>query len=480
MRSSEFYHLDVFRGADLRIRVNQIEVPEDDPFKYDLLEREKIAEFLLSIVGSYQDGLVMALNAPWGHGKSTFLRMWRALLKKEGFRVISLNAWETDFSGDPLLALLGEFSDQLEVGADGDGLRDAYSRVKRAGAGLVRRAVPALVKAATMGGLDINELHEDLISDVGEKFAEEKIKNYEDSKKSISHFRAALSDLAYECANSDDGVSRPLVVIVDELDRCRPDYAIRVLECIKHLFSVDGVVFVISVDRSQLAHSVRSQYGAGMDADAYLRRFFDLELSIPEPGLEEFCKAQFDRFGLVEVFERRQQNGSQRDRADIQALLPKVLRGLGASLRDQERAFSLIALSLRSTPDNYYLFPELLTVMVAIKVLDPVLYKRFVSGDAPPEEVLDRVAPRGRSSIFDLHERSYLEAVLQASVCKAHERESLFKGYEDNANSAAEVSGREAAQHTLRVLGAFDFRHHFGCLAKIERRIDLVSTVANQ
>ncbi|WP_081764293.1 P-loop NTPase fold protein [Sphingobium sp. Ant17] len=66
----------------------------------------------------------------------------------------------------------------------------------------------------------------------------------------------------------------PIFVVVDELDRCRPDYAIALLESIKHLFDVPGVVFVIALHGRQLTASIEAVYGAKFDATAYLRRFF--------------------------------------------------------------------------------------------------------------------------------------------------------------------------------------------------------------
>ena len=82
---------------------------------------------------------------------------------------------------------------------------------------------------------------------------------------------------------------KPIIFIIDELDRCRPSYAVELLEQVKHFFSVSGIVFVLSIDKVQLGHAVRGVYGNDrINADEYLRRFIDIEYSIPVPDKNYF------------------------------------------------------------------------------------------------------------------------------------------------------------------------------------------------
>ncbi|MEJ8629403.1 P-loop NTPase fold protein [Sphingomonas sp. I4] len=74
----------------------------------------------------------------------------------------------------------------------------------------------------------------------------------------------------------------PMFVFIDELDRCRPTYAIKFLEDVKHLFNIEGIVFVVATDSEQLAHSVKAIYGAEFEARKYLRRFFDRVFVFPD------------------------------------------------------------------------------------------------------------------------------------------------------------------------------------------------------
>jgi len=78
-------------------------------------------------------------------------------------------------------------------------------------------------------------------------------------------------------------VPLPVFVLIDELDRCRPPYAIAMLERIKHLFEIPDVVFVVATDSEQLVHSIRAVYGQDFSGSRYLTRFFDLSYTFPAP-----------------------------------------------------------------------------------------------------------------------------------------------------------------------------------------------------
>jgi hypothetical protein len=198
-----------------------------------------------------------------------------------------------------LIGELGAGIESLRLGnKEGELTRKVLEKTKKAGAALLKAALPTAIKIATSGLLDISALKEDLAK-LGEDIAKEQIEKYEAGKKTIRKFREDLGKLVEAVAGQREPDQRkPVVFVIDELDRCRPSYAVGLLEKVKHLFSVDGLVFVLGIDRHQLAQSVRSLYGSGMDADGYLRRFIDLDYRLPEPDHKKFAEAQFARFGL--------------------------------------------------------------------------------------------------------------------------------------------------------------------------------------
>ena len=91
--------------------------------------------------------------------------------------------------------------------------------------------------------------------------------------------------------------------MIDELDRCRPSYAVELLEIAKHLFSVDRIVFVLAVNRSELVHSIKALYGSEFDAQGYLGRFFDVDIRLPEPEREEFLEALLRAIDFDDYFQ---------------------------------------------------------------------------------------------------------------------------------------------------------------------------------
>jgi len=119
---------------------------------------------------------------------------------------------------------------------------------------------------------------------------------YKERKKQYGEFQSAL-----ECVIQR--TNKKLVIIVDELDRCRPTFAIQTLELAKHLFSVKGLIFVFALDIKQLSNSVKTVYGLGMDAAGYLGRFFDYIGRMPNTSREVFIKNLTDRNGLTHLIQ---------------------------------------------------------------------------------------------------------------------------------------------------------------------------------
>src|SRR5690606_19586965 len=86
-------------------------------------------------------------------------------------------------------------------------------------------------------------------------------------------------------------------------DRCRPNYSVKVLECIKHLFSIPNILFVLSIDKMQLQHAINGFYGSdNFDSEEYLRRFIDLEYSLPRPSTDRFITSLYKKLGVLNEF----------------------------------------------------------------------------------------------------------------------------------------------------------------------------------
>ena len=272
----------------VRIRPREIKVPDYDPFDNDLLNWTETVEVLTRLVRAIEGPSVLAVDAAWGNGKSTFIRIWAQYLRNKGFSTVEFNAWETDYSSDPFVALSSELTDGLTRNGIDKSLAEKLDGIKEAGTEVLRRSAPALIRLATAGLLDVSPFIEQGIGELLGTYAETRLAEYGETKEAVREFRCVLQDLAKSISSQSGG--QPLVIFIDELDRCRPSYAIELLEIAKHFFAVDHVVFVLAVNRAELAHSIRALYGSEFDATGYMRRFIDVDLQLPAPDRQEFVR----------------------------------------------------------------------------------------------------------------------------------------------------------------------------------------------
>lgn len=289
----------------------------------DVLGRQEDARFLQKYLTSrYQSkplecGFVLAVNADWGYGKSFMLERWHRETSLGGHPSVFFDAWKNDFTPDPLLAFIAEFDEGLKSYTQKVPIAaSAKAKVTQLIKKLWKPALKVLGGAAlkvTTGlsisdaerlvhmryeedGADDSVLSEEqrssikkIPSDLGVALTKA-LDEHSTKKRSISDFKEKLSFLVAELGKIDE-VKLPMIVFVDELDRCRPNYAIELLEGIKHLFGVPGVFFVIATNIGQLSESIKAVYGSGFDGHRYLKRFFDLTYVLPQPSNEQFANA---------------------------------------------------------------------------------------------------------------------------------------------------------------------------------------------
>jgi hypothetical protein len=347
----------------MKIKHHNIIIDSEQPFVNCKLGREQYATILTSLVSSYADGFVLAINNEWGTGKTTFVKMWQQQLNNEGFKTLYFNAWENDFENGALIALMSELSRLQEKGT-----KTLFKKVIKNGAVLTKNILPILLKAAVSKHLDKDVLKElfDGIADSTNDLLQSQIQEYTSKKEGLKEFRTSLEEFVQKSSNV-----KPIVFIIDELDRCRPDYAVDVLEKVKHFFNVPGIVFVLSIDKAQLGNAVRGVYGSDrMNADEYLRRFIDLEYSIPEPSTESFCKYLFEYYDFGKFFtsnDRMQFGEFRNDNENFIDISIQLFKNGKLTLRQQERILAHARVSLNSFSPNNYIFPELFLVLIYFK-----------------------------------------------------------------------------------------------------------------
>ncbi|MEY2702139.1 MAG: hypothetical protein RLY43_772, partial [Bacteroidota bacterium] len=371
----------------MKIKHYDIKIFQDNPFANCKLEREPYARVLTDIVNTYADGFVLAINNDWGAGKTTFVKMWQQQLKNEGFQTIYFNAWENDFDNNPLVAIMSELQTLTNTNN-----KEIFKSVVEKGAVLVKNIAPALAKSLIKKYVvDIDDIAVDAIENATKastEILEEEIKEYTSKKKTIVEFRNELETFVKQAETT-----KPLIFIVDELDRCRPNYSVEVLEQIKHFFSVSGIVFVLSIDKKHLGSAIKGYYGSELiDSNEYLRRFIDLEYSIPIPQTNLFVEYLYEYYGFNDFFssvERSKFNEFIHDNKILMLIANILFTKTNATLRQQEKVFALSRLVLCSFQSNQYTFPHLLFILVYIKTMLYDVFLKIEKNDFSIQELSD-------------------------------------------------------------------------------------------
>lgn len=384
----------------MKIRHEDIIIDEKEPFANCKLAREQYATVLTGIVNAYKDGFVMGINNEWGGGKTTFVKMWQKHLEIDGFKTIYFNAWENDFDTNPLVAIMAELEG---LSKDND---EVFKSVVEKGAVFAKNIAPALIKAALAKYVDSEVLLESIVGAAksATEIFEDEIKEHNKKKDTIKDFKEKLEEYV-----SSVSPNKPLIFIIDELDRCRPDYAVEVLENVKHLFSIKGITFVLSIDKAHLASSIRGYYGSEkINTDEYLRRFIDLEYSLPEPEPKLFIEYLYEYYGFDELSslvndEYSKNNIGIHFKYNVEALFCNS----NPTLRQQESIFGLTRLIVTSFNSKELVYTNLLLTLIYLKFFHNEFYFRIKNKKLTYQELNDEYI-----SIIDWNTANYRDEVM--------------------------------------------------------------------
>lgn len=335
--------------------------------------RNNYIKRFLQLLDAIEENCSIALNGEWGSGKSIFVRQVKLLLDyqnpqyeqpnelKEMIRPVATqfpdcqnqstvyyDAWANDDHDDPVLSL---------VYATMTSGQSEYSPEKKEKLGEI---LASIVDAVT--GRPISEA---LKVAKGTDWLES-LKQRDDIHALVRKF---LDELILEKANR-------LVVFIDELDRCRPAFAVQLLERIKHYFDDDRVTFVFSVNLAQLQHTVKGYYGYAFDATRYLDKFFDLRVAAPAVDYTRFLEYKFPFAQTGNVYDK---------------ICMKVAEYFSFSLRETERYMRLIRIAAYGVSSEGGLFSEgkarqfarlyIVPIMIGLGMVDAKVYGEFVAGN---------------------------------------------------------------------------------------------------
>ena len=354
------------------IRIPSIVPVEGNIYNGDTLNRRPECEYLRDAILAAQTPCTLAINASWGAGKTVFLQMLHEECKAAEASCVYFDAWKNDFHPDALPPMIGQIEMQMQ------GKPKRLTKLINAGRELCRKASLATTlaalefaghmatDAATGGAATATATTVKGVENILNKMGKESdaVAEYVARQKAMENFRQALGNFAAP----KSGESKPLVFFVDELDRCRPVFAVEVLEKIKHVFDVPGVFFVIAVNKEELQKILLSVYG-DIDAAVYLRRFFDFEFILE--NRKSIVMTALDRL--------EGDTGIDPNDTDLPKFFPLMCRDFGLQLRDQEQAAALTARALTLEHPSDFLPSVLVAFFTVLKFANPELYQKCLA-----------------------------------------------------------------------------------------------------
>jgi hypothetical protein len=241
----------------------------------DEFKRKSIAEKVISLLQADIDISPMVIDGSWGTGKTEFChKLINQMRINDTHHLIYIDAFKADHANEPLMTVLAEI---IKV------LPDDKSKQS-----FMNKTLPALrcgLKTIAKAGIS-HILRQDAV-DVADDFDKEiqkaADKAIDATVESVlkDHVKADENLKALQTSLAEIAATKPIILFVDELDRCRPNFAVDMLEIIKHTFDVEGVNFVLITNTQQLKASVNHCYGHAVDAQRYLDKFVKFTVALP-------------------------------------------------------------------------------------------------------------------------------------------------------------------------------------------------------
>jgi hypothetical protein len=280
-RAQRQYLSQLEKQMKLSIPEENIKLYETGFDETDFLDRKPFADKLSELIDKFETPFVVALDGPWGSGKSFFLKRWvgHHQVKAQDTVVVYLDAFALDYLDEPLVALVSEISARFEKQLP------KSAKIWQSGKKIAAKLLPSVIRvAAAVATSGASELMARPFQVAVEKAAKEidsaKLWEREHSRReAVTDFREFLESLT---KGVDDLPAKKIVVVIDELDRCRPDYALSMLEIIKHFFDVSNVHFILGVNLAELENMARARYGEKLDARNYIGKFVKVNIRLPE------------------------------------------------------------------------------------------------------------------------------------------------------------------------------------------------------
>ena len=424
----------------------------------DKLRRVDISGKFSSLIENINTPSIVALDGEWGSGKSFFLKCWTGehLESQRGEnndQIVYFDAFKHDYLDDPFVSLTGTVIDRIWTEKD-ESLDKNIERKKKLQkiAMVVGKSAARITLAyATCGISEIissSEISETLkfagkkVLDEASQGANEYIDSDQNSKEvdklwdihyakisAMEKFRTTLKEII----EPENNNPIKLIIIIDELDRCRPDYALSVLEIIKHFFNIKGICFILGVNLSGLENSVRARYGDRIDASEYLQKFYSYKVRLPDQtnGTPN-CIHYFDH--LFKTADPLIQEKTKNYHNNIKKYLKNYIFESPMTLRMIERIFtSLILVPHSEINSSSYgntidIDHRTLIALIIINICAPEIYEKMRRNEARMNDLQKVFAfdqDEDKENIKHWKETVFIPNYALSHVCKIIETHSI-------------------------------------------------------
>jgi len=277
--------------------------------RLDIYDRQNFAQHLVEQVLCFNTPFSVGLDAKWGDGKTYFVEHFLIpVCAAKELPIVIYDSFEHERETDPFISLTRQIlmmaEEKLSKSAIPETKNSAINKVASSCSqflkGLGKTTAKATSKILLKQTLD--ELGDNFsVDEAGEAaddftaFIEAQLMQGKHIQTLKEQFQSNMSSLIAELSP----IHNAIVVVIDELDRCRPNHAVDILEAVKHLLSVDGIYFVFTYHKTQLQSAFRHIYGSDLDANLYLQKFINLDISLPGGGVEnnrDTCRNLFNQF----------------------------------------------------------------------------------------------------------------------------------------------------------------------------------------
>lgn len=341
-------------------------------FEEDRFNRKKVADYITKIIENKdkifnpEEGLVIGIDSAWGTGKTTFLDLWEKQLKEEDmYTIIRYNSWEDDDYDTPIIPISFKIAETFPN--ESKKYKQKFlACTKIIGSKIIKNIIE---KKLGIGEENVNEIAKFLkngdIESISDKISGSQISNdyltdYEMYKKVKNEIREILEKQTE---------NKKIIFLIDELDRCRPLYAISLLETVKHYFNIPNIIFVFALDMDQLKHSIATIYGQNMDSYGYIRRFFKHCIKLPSPNINEYLQ-HID-------------NGAFSKDNNFIIEISTLFTDMELTFRDIDVIYSnmLILYYLKFKDNEEYLYQKLIvySFLISLKYKQPKVYELIIN-----------------------------------------------------------------------------------------------------